>query len=47
MNPENSQHVSDWYTPSHVIHGILFYAGLWLVVRRISLCGRFAIATAI
>ena len=47
MSSENSQHISDWYTPSHIIHGILFYAGLWLVARRLSLGWRFLVATLV
>lgn len=46
-SPGNSQHLADWYTPSHIIHGFLFYGFGWLVLRRASLPERLALAVFI
>ena len=41
---ENSQRVADVYSFSHVTHGILLYAFLWLVARKVPLGNRFLAA---
>ena len=49
QSSENSQHLTDWYTPSHVIHGFIFYGLLWLASRRVpmSFGTRLVLAVAI
>ena len=41
---ENSQHILDWYSFTHVIHGFLFYFLLWLVLRRTPVALRLVLA---
>ena len=43
----NSQRVADAYSFSHLAHGILFFAALWWLARRLPMRWRFLIAVFI
>jgi hypothetical protein len=42
-----SQMLADWYSFSHIVHGLLFYALLWLFARRLPVEWRFLAALAV
>src|SRR5437764_7241676 len=46
-SPQTSQMLFDWYSLSHIVHGLLFYAALWLVARRTPVAWRFIAALLI
>ncbi len=43
----NSQHIADWYTPSHIIHGFLFYGLSHLLLRGKPLTAKLFLAMVI
>ena len=47
VGPKQSQMLADWYSPSHIIHGFLFYALLHLLWRGAPVERRFVAALAL
>jgi hypothetical protein len=46
-SPRTSQMLADWYSLSHIVHGLVFYGALWLVARRRPVEWRFLAALTI
>lgn len=47
LGPENSQQITDWYSFSHIIHGMGFYFLLWLIAPRTPVLLRLALAVGL
>lgn len=47
LSKGNSQHLTDWYTFTHIIHGMLYYLIVWIIFPNSSVSSRFLIALGV
>ena len=47
VGPTQSQMLADWYSASHIVHGLLFYAVLALAAKRWTIERRFLVALVV
>lgn len=47
VGPKQSQMLADWYSPSHIVHGFLFYAALGWLWKSATIDKRFIVALLI
>ena len=47
VGPTQSQMLADWYSASHIVHGLLFYAFLAMVAKRWPVERRFLVALVV
>ena len=47
VSSENSQHLSDWYSFSHIVHGFILFFLLWLISKKIPQIRKFSVGFVI